>query len=142
LHGPMSSHSHLPAMDQEIELQTNKFWTGKGEMKSISRNPNPLIRTLVEQATLALGGQGARGGLERIRPGPGARRIGRGVGERAEQARRRASAAHGIPPQRRGLCARLPQTRDMDGDGGSMLSHGRRGTNEAQGIKRARGVLC
>jgi hypothetical protein len=80
-------------------------------MKSISRNPNPLIRRLVEQATLALGGQGAHGGLERVWPGPGA-------GERAEQARRWAPAARGITPRRRCLRGPLPQTRN----GGSLLS--------------------
>jgi hypothetical protein len=87
-------------------------------MKSISQNPNPLIRRLVEQETLALGGQGDHGGLERVWPGPGARRIGRGVGERAEQARRWAPEARGITPRRRCLRGPLPQTRN----GGSLLS--------------------
>lgn len=35
--------------------------------------------------------------------------MGRGVGERAQQARRRAPAARGVPPRRRGLRAALPR---------------------------------
>jgi len=34
--------------------------------------------------------------------------MGRGVGERAEQARRRVPAARGVPPRRRGLRVGLP----------------------------------
>jgi hypothetical protein len=93
---------------------------------------------LVEEATLALGGQGARGGLERVRPGPGARHIGRGVRERAKQARWWAPAARVVPPQRRGLRARLPQTCDVDGDGGSLLSRSK-GNEGGAGDKESTG---